>query len=1442
MSPLRAGAAPFIPALGGDHLAFTNCTSLANYSEGKYDCTAQSLADYGKSKYDCTAQSLADYGEGKYDYAARSLAHYSDGKYDSTAQSLADYGEGKYDNAAQSLADYGKSKYDCTARPLADYGEGKYDYAARSLAHYSEGKYDSTAQSLADYSEGKYDRAARSLADHSECKYDCTARPLAHYSEGKYDCTAQSLADYGEHDNAAQSLADHSKGKYDSAAHSLSEYSKGKYDYAARSLSDHSKGKYDCTAQSLADYSDGNYGSAARSLADYSKGKYDCTAQSLADYGKGKCDCTAQSLTDYSEGKYDYAARSLADYSKGKYDCAAQSLADYSDGNYGSAACSLADYSEGKYDCAAQSLADYGKGKYSTMRFHPDCWSPALAAASPVSIEQGTSLAPEPNRPPDNVQRQRQRVHVCPHLRKVGKKLAQIERLQVKQASGADLDEQQLTKLAQQADLRARKSLLERQAKLVAKQVQNCNVLGGESRGQTTAGGPEPAPLSPPHIEAAVELGQSTLEFFKAALGDREGQVLSMRCKEAGFDSVDEILAAGLSETDLRELGVVQMEPRRIILRLLTQLAQQLMGSGSSRSDDDNLPGHRAGPWHLVTRRKRPRKNMGVEATKLAEELEAHTSEATSKLFLNDLKAYAQSRWQTKRGSKVRFKKSLPRNHTAPRKKKTREAAPWRDYMRQEEFSLITIMGGRPREPSRTRQMRRRTLPQQHDLAWKNYWGRIRAIRFRLRQEEFLKNFEKKHRILRKESRRESKYQWRLEMLQQRQKYQWPRRMLQQRRKQRRKHQQSNTLHDVDSPQTETKTETQTEVEPKPGQEDTWACRVRPKGGRNSSQPECLRCSAVSTHLVTLKPRLETREPQQRRRESMPAQASSPDRGNNIHLLNDVQLRPLEQHPDRTEHREGKERVVLGTEGSGIRRYSVRLDRVELAALVEQTPDDVWAGIASSLTSPRDLAALSCTSRRFCRPVFKSFIAKRVQFVVQCLQMTHGFTTAMPIDVEFTNRSSSSLQLHAVSANTRRSRAAVEPEPEPEPVELAAGEWYDTRGFAGDEYHVFTQGGDLLCTIELERVHSNSQIIDISAGFTWPACSTYARMWRRHLRHGLFHKNVNVGRHAPVPAAVPAAKQTWLQLHAQLELFGTTPSSIVTEADHAAQLAQWLPCEAPKLRRLYCASEDGWGADQFHRRCDDKGPTLTVILDSQGYVFGGYTDCAWSSGGGGKRSPDAFLFALHCHGGLCPAKMALRDPKDPSAVYHDADCGPDFNDLYVALSPRSGCPRVNHHYRAPFGNHHYKSPLGKHLRRHKDLQAAEVEVFQVVANARDKAIPSLEAGLEAGHNRLPEAGCNLSSAAMLGGLLVMVSEQLSDLYRVQQIPSEHCVLRNGRKKLRNDRRLKRSRRSVALHERAAREDDIRRRRRHCHRGEWARLQRKTGQRARSSFNFSSKCG
>ena len=71
-------------------------------------------------------------------------------------------------------------------------------------------------------------------------------------------------------------------------------------------------------------------------------------------------------------------------------------------------------------------------------------------------------------------------------------------------------------------------------------------------------------------------------------------------------------------------------------------------------------------------------------------------------------------------------------------------------------------------------------------------------------------------------------------------------------------------------------------------------------------------------------------------------------------------------------------------------------------------------------------------------------------------------------------------------------------------------------------------------------------------------------------------------------------------------------SLIVKNETHQSALQSWLPPNAT-FSLLYRASTDGDTPDDFHRCCDNKGPTL-VLIESREYIFGGYTSKSWTSG------------------------------------------------------------------------------------------------------------------------------------------------------------------------------------------------------------------------------------
>ena len=63
---------------------------------------------------------------------------------------------------------------------------------------------------------------------------------------------------------------------------------------------------------------------------------------------------------------------------------------------------------------------------------------------------------------------------------------------------------------------------------------------------------------------------------------------------------------------------------------------------------------------------------------------------------------------------------------------------------------------------------------------------------------------------------------------------------------------------------------------------------------------------------------------------------------------------------------------------------------------------------------------------------------------------------------------------------------------------------------------------------------------------------------------------------------------------------------------------------------LFRASENEYRSSSFHKSCDNKGPTITIIYNKCNHVFGGFINVSWNceSRYKIKRDPDAFLFVI----------------------------------------------------------------------------------------------------------------------------------------------------------------------------------------------------------------------
>lgn len=95
-----------------------------------------------------------------------------------------------------------------------------------------------------------------------------------------------------------------------------------------------------------------------------------------------------------------------------------------------------------------------------------------------------------------------------------------------------------------------------------------------------------------------------------------------------------------------------------------------------------------------------------------------------------------------------------------------------------------------------------------------------------------------------------------------------------------------------------------------------------------------------------------------------------------------------------------------------------------------------------------------------------------------------------------------------------------------------------------------------------------------------------------------------------------------------------------------------------KYSLLYKASRDGCSARAFHEKCDNKGPTVTVLYNIDKNVYGGFTSLHWDDSGSYKNDSKAFLFRLYQTNEWKPVQMKVEDGRN--ATYCKASHGPTF--------------------------------------------------------------------------------------------------------------------------------------------------------------------------------------
>ena len=170
-------------------------------------------------------------------------------------------------------------------------------------------------------------------------------------------------------------------------------------------------------------------------------------------------------------------------------------------------------------------------------------------------------------------------------------------------------------------------------------------------------------------------------------------------------------------------------------------------------------------------------------------------------------------------------------------------------------------------------------------------------------------------------------------------------------------------------------------------------------------------------------------------------------------------------------------------------------------------------------------------------------------------------------------------------------------------------------------------------------------------------------------------------------------------------------SSIVRSGLDSELLQRWVQ-EAfekkPEFKLLWKGSRDGFGSGTFHAKCDGKGPTLTVVTSTNGYIFGGYIAISWHQNNSFTYDPKAFIFSL-----THKTKHSIQKSTSQSMYGHSL-YGPTFgggHDIYISDNCNTNTKSYSN------GDYTYELPsgvnTGTYFAGSSNFTVKEIEVYSV---------------------------------------------------------------------------------------------------------------------------------
>ena len=171
-------------------------------------------------------------------------------------------------------------------------------------------------------------------------------------------------------------------------------------------------------------------------------------------------------------------------------------------------------------------------------------------------------------------------------------------------------------------------------------------------------------------------------------------------------------------------------------------------------------------------------------------------------------------------------------------------------------------------------------------------------------------------------------------------------------------------------------------------------------------------------------------------------------------------------------------------------------------------------------------------------------------------------------------------------------------------------------------------------------------------------------------------------------------------------------NTIIKNKDEAIKILKWVcPNNERTVKLLYKATPEENTRDDFHRKCDNKGATVTLIETTKGRRFGGYTSLSWSSLQEWKDDKESFLFSLDND----KKYDVIKDAK--YKVYSGKEFGQWFgNGGNIGLAYEKNYFIGNDTHRENFGDKCYSTTVQNELSGGTTFNISKMEVYQIITD------------------------------------------------------------------------------------------------------------------------------